>query len=100
MQASLDAMVASNKFYVVPLPAIDKDDDVVSPHHYHEKLNGAVVRVTVTVSHQWMNYYDTDNYYADVQEIKILQRPLRIVDSPGKRKFDESLRNSKKRRLD
>ncbi|KAK7683379.1 hypothetical protein QCA50_013641 [Cerrena zonata] len=98
MKEDLEEMIDSGRYEVVPLPALDVDDSIILPSQYEEKLKGAIVRVTVTIVHQYLRTGKTDNFYADIQEIKVLKKPLRVLASPGKRKFDEQLRQAKRGR--
>ena len=82
-----------------PLPAFDINSSIIIPSKYEEKLKGAIVRITVTLIHQYLRINKTDNFYADIQEITIVKRPLAVMQSPSKRKFEEQLRLAKRKRV-
>lgn len=84
-------MLEEGIYEPVPIPAFDVNDRVVKPNRYEAELKGAVVCVTVTMVHQYLRSIKTDNFFADIQEIKILQRPLPVVVTPSKRKLQAQL---------
>lgn len=66
----------------VPLRAYDVDGNLIAPQagDWMKKLQGADVLVKFTVMHQWFGQTaapDTkkDNYYADIDEIRVLKAP-------------------------
>lgn len=99
MREELDQMIKDGVFEPLPLPAFDIDGSIILPAMYEEKLKGAIVRVTVTLIHQYLRINKTDNFYADIQEITIVKRPLAVMQSPSKRKFEEQLRLAKRKRV-
>ena len=99
MREDLDQLIKDEEYEPHPLPAFDIDGSIILPAMYEEKLKGAIVRVTVTLIHQYLRINKTDNFYADIQEITIVKRPLAVMQSPSKRKFEEQLRLAKRKRV-
>ena len=97
MREELDQLIKDAIYETHPLPAFDIDGSIIVPSKYEEKLKGAIVRVTVTLIHQYLRINKTDNFYADIQEITVVKRPLAVMQSPFKRKFEEQLRLAKRK---
>ena len=97
MREELDQLIKDEVYETNPLPAFDLDGSIIVPSKYEEKLKGAIVRVTVTLIHQYLRINKTDDFYADIQEITVVKRPLAVMQSPSKRKFEEQLRLAKRK---
>ena len=97
MCEDLDQLVKDAVYEPHPLPAFNLDGSIIIPSKYEEKLKGAIIQVTVTHIHQYLSINKTDNFYADIQEITVVKRPLAVMQSPFKRKFEEQLRLAKRK---
>ncbi|KAI0787235.1 hypothetical protein BC629DRAFT_1515791, partial [Irpex lacteus] len=84
----------------VPLRAYDVDGNLIAPGDCRmKKLQGADVLVKFTVMHQWFGRAaapDTkkDNYYADIDEIRVLKAPQLTPTSPRKRVRENTAQDS------
>lgn len=87
-------MIEHHTHVPVPIPAFDKEGNQIMPADWNSKLRGADVIVKFTVSHQWLGKTATrertDNYYADIVEIRLLREPRPPPTSPLKRGRDEA----------
>ena len=85
-------MVANQSHTVVPIPAFDIHDNLISPALYEKTLKGAIVRVTATIMHQFMPSTRSDNFYADLLELTVIRVPMSgEVLSPSKRKLEAAM---------
>ncbi len=80
----------------VAFPAYDAEGKLIAPADWMQKLQpGADVLVKFTVTHQWFGRAavpDTkkDNYYADIDEIRVLKSARPMPTTPRKRARDDT----------
>lgn len=80
--------LVANKIYRLRIPPVfDELDQPVPPTLYRSRMVGAVVRVDFTLTHYHMTHKHTDNFIADVVQVRILtpapKNTMRVV-SPRK----------------
>ncbi|THH12415.1 hypothetical protein EW146_g7713 [Bondarzewia mesenterica] len=70
------------------IPVFNMDGSLVFPNEFEAALRGAVVEIAATITHDVFTNAakPTDNYYADIRYITILQRPPRTPESPSKKR--------------
>ena len=90
-KSQLQEMIAQGSHTVRPIPAYDISGNLIEPSKYAECLKNAIVHVKVTIVRQYLAFNKTDNYYADIQEIRVIQTPARTLESPAKHKPEEAL---------
>lgn len=95
---AISDMIEEGIWTPVPIPAYSKSGNLILPSEYEARLKGALVRVKVSISHQYLRSNKTDNYFADIREIWVLKNPPRVVASPGKRKLKDDMKDANKRR--
>lgn len=93
----LQEMIKEGCFEVQPIPAYDMDDKLIAPQDYEAQLKNAIVRIKATISHQYLRKKKTDNFYADIQEIRVLSPPIVTATSLSKRKLQEATDRAPKR---
>ncbi|KAK7055632.1 hypothetical protein R3P38DRAFT_2760807 [Favolaschia claudopus] len=70
-----------NSHRVVPMRAYDVNGDLIAPANYMAKLQGAVVRATLTLSHWNIVKEKRNTYAADIDSLRVLVPPS--VSSSG-----------------
>lgn len=90
-------MIAERRWTVNPISVYSVTGCLIPPSEYEACLKGATVQVKISISHQYLHSNKTDNYFADIQEVYILKRPLKIVASPGKRHLRDNMKEANKR---
>jgi len=83
-----DAATSDKKMYIGHVaPVFDLEGEQILPDQFPD-LKGAVVEVAVTISHEVMNGEKgkSDNFYADLSYITILQRAPASPVSPLKKR--------------
>ena len=80
-QDALDEMVSDpeHSWEPIPIPAYDVDGETIEPQDYESKLKGAVALLTLNFTHQYYRPRQEDNYYADIEEIRVLKQPFTLL---------------------
>lgn len=97
VKGAIAEMIEEGIWSPVPIPAYSKAGKLILPSKYEAHLKDALVRAKVSICHQYLRSNKTDNYFADIWELWVLRKPVRLVSSPGKRKLKDDIRDTNKR---
>lgn len=86
-QKELRKIIDSRSHFGQVLPAYDEEDNLIAPANYQTKLRGAVVELTLAMSHQFFPSENKDNYYLDIRKLKVIKQPVGMPSSPTKRRI-------------
>ncbi|TFY54237.1 hypothetical protein EVJ58_g8976 [Rhodofomes roseus] len=95
-QAELQRLILAGTHYGQVLPAYDADNKLIDPAQYQSKLRGAVVKITVAMSHQFFVSAKKHNWYLDIRRIKVINEPLPMPKSPSKRRATDNIDGGRK----
>ncbi|EKM60354.1 uncharacterized protein PHACADRAFT_23726 [Phanerochaete carnosa HHB-10118-sp] len=86
------------KWQINIIPAFDANDSLIPPEDYERCLKGAIVAIKVSIAHQHLGRSaNSDNYYADLLELKVLKESVSVIASPAKRRLAEEAEKLAKR---
>lgn len=87
-ESELKRLVSKGTHRIRVPPVFDSEDKPILPTVYRSRMVGATVRVDFTLKHYHMAHRKTDNFIADVLEVKILRSPpSRLVRTVSPRKI-------------
>ena len=87
-------IIEQGRYVGVPLPAYGVAGGLIPPRAYESALKGAVVQVKAVLTHQYFAGPKTDNFFADIRELKVIKRPPPLPVSSSKRKFMEDVQSA------
>lgn len=100
-KAELNAIINGGDYHGNILPAYSAtDDDLIPPAQYEYRLRGALVSFKTAVTYQRLGgKLNSDNYYAEIREIKVISPPPPPPPSPSKKRLREAqeLQNRKRK---
>ncbi|KAI0076310.1 hypothetical protein K474DRAFT_1757199 [Panus rudis PR-1116 ss-1] len=98
-KAQLECLISEGKWEANPLAAYDRHGNLIHPTEYGALLRGAFVEVKVHIVHQHIAQSNTNNYYADIQEMRIIMDKPLCSYTPIKKRIREELTRASRKRM-